>query len=180
MKHSFILSLLFLFVALNASSQVWTNLQNLKVEFKIKNAGISVDGKFTDVAATVSVDEKTFSNSTFNGIVQTKSVNTDNTLRDKHLKTKSEFFDVAKFPTMTMKAVKVGSNQVGGSYKVDWLLTIKGITKKVTTDVLVNVNGNSLFLLTVFQINRRDWKLGDKGILMSDNVVITVSGNLLK
>ncbi len=164
----------------NMSAQIWTNLQNLEVAFKIKNAGITVDGKFKDVSATVSVDEKHFENSTFNGVIQAKSISTENSMRDGHLRDKEEFFNVAKFPTITMKAVKVGSNQVGGSYKVDWLLTIKGITKKITTDVLVNLNGNSLYILTVFQLNRLDWKVGDKGVLMSDNVIVTVSGNLLR
>ena len=171
--------LLFAFVS-NASAQVWTNLQNLEVAFKIKNAGINVDGKFTDVSATVSLDQKHFENSTFNGVIQAKSVNTDNKLRDGHLRDKEEFFNVAKYPTITMKALKVGATQAGGSYKVDWLITMKGVSKKVTTDVLVNPNGNSLYILTVFQLNRLDWKVGDKGVLMSDNVVVTVSGNLLR
>jgi len=165
---------------MNASAQVWTNLQNLEANFKIKNAGITVDGKFTDVSATVSVDEKNFANSTFIGVIKTNSVNTDNNLRDRHLREKSEFFNVTKFPTISMKAVKVGSAQVGGSYKVDWIITMKGISKKVTTEVLVNRNGNSLYILTVFQINRRDWGVGDKGILMSDTVVVSISGNLLR
>jgi polyisoprenoid-binding protein YceI len=180
MKQS--LSILMIMISMNtiSYSQIWTALQNLKVEFKIKNAGISVDGKFTDVSANVSVDEKNFENSTFNGVIQTKSVNTDNSLRDGHLKNKNQFFNVVKYPTITMKAIKVGSNKVGGSYKVDWLLTIKGISKKITTDVLVNVDGRMMFVLTVFQINRNDWKVGDKSILMSDNVLITISGNILR
>jgi polyisoprenoid-binding protein YceI len=79
-----------------------------------------------------------------------------------------------------MKALKVGSNQAGGSYKVEWLVTIKGISKKVTTDVLVNQNGNSIYILTVFQLNRLDWKVGGNGILMSDKVIVSVSANLLR
>ncbi len=180
MKQTIITTLLLLFVTSFASAQLWTDLQNLQVSFKIKNAGISVDGKFTDVKATVSVDDKTFANSTFNGVVQANSVNTDNNLRDGHLRDKAEFFDVKKYPTITMKAVKIGATQSGGSYKVDWLLTMKGVSKKVTTDVLVNLNGRSLYILTVFKINRLDWNLGSNGILMSDDVLITVSGNLLK
>jgi polyisoprenoid-binding protein YceI len=180
MKKSIIFILLAHVISFNLNAQIWTSLVNVKAAFKIKNAGISVDGKFTEVAATATVDEKVFQNSTFSGVIQAKSINTDNSMRDKHLKNKSEFFNVAKYPTITMKAVKVGANQVGGSYKVDWNVTMKGITKKITTDVLVKVDGNSMFLLTVFKINRRDWNVGSKGILMSDDVLVTLSANLLK
>lgn len=162
------------------NAQIWNNLQNLKVVFKIKNAGISVDGSFNEVSGAVNIDEKNFSKSTLTGVIQATSVNTGNSMRDGHLRDKAEFFNVKKFPTITMKAVNVGSTQVGGSYKVDWLITMKGVTKKVTTDVLVNINGSAMFVLTVFKINRRDWGLGSKSLLMSDEVVLTVSGNVFK
>lgn len=140
---------------------------------------MTVNGKFKDVSAVVSLDEKHVEHSMFNGVVQSRSVNTENSMRDAHLRDKEEFFNVTRFPTMTMKALKVGSIQVGGSYKVEWLVTIKGISKKVTTDVFVNKNGNSIAILTVFQLNRLDWKVGGNGILMSDKVMVTVSANLL-
>ena len=140
---------------------------------------MTVNGKFKDVSAVVSLDEKHVEHSTFSGVIQARSVNTENSMRDAHLRDKEEFFNVTRFPTMTMKALKVGSNQVGGSYKVEWLVTIKGISKKVTTDVFVNKNGNSIAILTLFQLNRLDWKVGGNGILMSDKVMVTVSANLL-
>jgi len=169
-----------LFLTLKVSAQLWTNVQHVAVSFKIKNAGITVDGKFNDAAAIVSLDEKHVENSTFNGSIQVRSVSTENSMRDAHLRDKEEFFNVTKFPTMTMKALKVSSNQVAGSYKVEWLLTIKGISKKVTTDVVVNQAGNSIYLLTVFQLNRLDWKVGGNGILMSDKVNVTVSAKLMR
>ncbi len=168
-----------LFLTFTVSAQLWTNVQNVAVSFKIKNAGMTVNGKFKDVSAVVSLDEKHVEHSTFSGVIQARSVNTENSMRDAHLRDKEEFFNVTRFPTMTMKALKVGSNQVGGSYKVEWLVTIKGISKKVTTDVFVNKNGNSIAILTVFQLNRLDWKVGGNGILMSDKVMVTVSANLL-
>ena len=180
MRIQLALLLLLLAVGKSGKAQVWDNLQNLQVTFKIKNVGITIDGKFTDVSAKAKVDQKNFSNYKFSGVIQATSVNTDNTMRDNHLRNKSEFFDVAKFPTITMKAIKVGSVQTGGSYKVDWLLTMKGVTKKITTDVLVNQNGNSLYVLTVFQLKRQDWNLGGKSVMMSDDVVVAVSGNFLR
>jgi len=172
--------LFLLIVGISAEAQVWTNVQNMKVKFTIKNAGISIDGTFTDVNAKISVDEKNIEKSTFEGVIQTQSVNTGNSLRDDHLKNKSDFFDVKKFPTMTMKSLHIGSRQADGSYKVEWLLTMKGISKKITTNVLFNMNGGSIFLVTMFEINRLDWKVGSKSIMMGDKVTITLTANMLK
>ncbi|HOZ52779.1 MAG TPA: YceI family protein [Chitinophagaceae bacterium] len=176
----FLVSLILISYSTQSFSQVWSNVQFVKAEFSLKNAGITVNGKFTDVVAAVSVDQASIANSSFSGTIQAKSVNTDNTTRDNHLRNKAEFFNVSKYPTITMKAVKINPIPNDRSYKVDWIITMKGISRKLTTDVLINRTDNSIFILTVFKINRRDWKVGTKGILMSDDVLITLSANLLK
>jgi polyisoprenoid-binding protein YceI len=63
---------------------------------------------------------------------------------------------------------------------MEWLLTMKGITKKVSSDVMINDNGESVMVFTVFKLNRRDWKLGPKSLTMSDEVYVTLSGFFLK
>ena len=55
---------------------------------------------------------------------------------DAHLKT-AEFFDAAKFPAATFKSSKV-HEVAKGKFKVDGMLTIKGVTKPVTLDVTLN------------------------------------------
>lgn len=179
--RSLLLSFIFLLATGNSvMAQVWTNLQQLQVSFTIKNAGITVNGRFNEVQADVHVDEKNIARSSFSGVIKASTVNTDNAMRDGHLRDKSEFFDVATFPTLTMKSVKVNPVQSNGSYKVDWLLTIKGITKKITTDVLIFPNGSNLLLVSVFKINRRDFNVGAKSLIMSDDVVVTLNGNMSK
>jgi polyisoprenoid-binding protein YceI len=132
------------------------------------------------MTAKVSLNESNYSLSTFEGTVTVKSVTTDNNTRDRHIVEKTEFFNAKKYPTITMKAVKIASQPTNGSYKVDWLLTIKGITKKVTTDVLIAPMGNAMYLLTVFKINRLDWKLGPRSITMANDVYITLNTNVTK
>ena len=176
----YILVVLCIGMVLQGRAQVWDNLQNIQVTFKIKNVGIEVDGKFTDVKGSGKVDQANFSNSVFDGVIQASSVFTDNTMRDGHLRSKKEFFDVANFPQIKMKSVKAASALTNGSYKVDWLLTMKGVTKKITTDVLVYANGNALNVLTVFKLNRLDWKLGSKSLTMADEVIVVLSGNFLR
>jgi polyisoprenoid-binding protein YceI len=161
-------------------AQVYTNLQKLQTTFKLKNVGIDVDGRFLQVSGSGQLDMGKLSNSSFSGTIQAASVNTENKTRDKHLREKSDFFNVSRFPVITMKSVKVSDAPTNGSYKMEWLLTIKGITKKVSSDVMINDNGESVMVFTVFKLNRRDWKLGPKSLTMSDEVYVTLSGFFLK
>lgn len=63
---------------------------------------------------------------------------------DEHLKT-ADFFDAAKFPTITFKSTKVeaaGDNKL----KVSGDLTVKGVTKPAVLDVTLNKAGEQAML----------------------------------
>ena len=61
------------------------------------------------------------------------SINTDNDARDNHLRT-PDFFDAARFPTITFKSTSV--KQVAqGELDVTGTLTIKGVSKTLTVPV---------------------------------------------
>jgi polyisoprenoid-binding protein YceI len=65
--------------------------------------------------------------------IDTNSINTNVQKRDEHLRS-ADFFDVAKFPTMTFiskKVFKVGRDNM----KVTGDLTLHGVTKEVVLDV---------------------------------------------
>lgn len=153
----------------------YKTIQQLLVNFELKNVGIKVEGNFSQVQGEVFVDPQHITDSHFEGKLKTASVSTGNQLRDKHLTEKSEFFNSAKFPDITLKSTKVSASQYPNSYKVDWLLTIKGITKKITTDVLIAPSNGTVLLLTVFKLNRLDWKLGSNSLTMSNEVMITLN-----
>jgi polyisoprenoid-binding protein YceI len=59
------------------------------------------------------------------------SMNTQNSMRDSHLKDKTEFFDVAKFPHASFEATEVEKNTEAGkyAYTAKGKLTMKGVTK---------------------------------------------------
>jgi len=153
----------------------YKTIQQLLVNFELKNVGIKVEGNFSQVQGEVFVDPQHITASHFEGKLKTASVSTGNQLRDKHLTEKSEFFNSAKFPDIMLKSTKVSASQYPNSYKVDWLLTIKGITKKITTDVLIAPSNGTVLLLTVFKLNRLDWKLGSNSLTMSNEVMITLN-----
>jgi polyisoprenoid-binding protein YceI len=62
-------------------------------------------------------------------VIDTTTINTNQPARDKHLST-PEFFDTAKYPTMTFKST--GISNAGGKLTLTGNLTLAGVTKPVT------------------------------------------------
>jgi polyisoprenoid-binding protein YceI len=103
-------------------------------QFKVRHLMISnVKGEFSQVTGTVDLDDANPSACSFNVTIDVNSINTREPQRDAHLKS-ADFFDVAKYPTITFVAkevVKSGDD----SYEVVGDLTIHGVTKTVDLDV---------------------------------------------
>ena len=103
-------------------------------DFSIKHLMISnVRGTFSKVTGTVELDEKDISKSVIDATIDASTINTREDKRDGHLKS-PDFFDVAKFPTITFKSTKLTK---AGAHKLKALgdLTMHGVTKPVTLDV---------------------------------------------
>jgi len=64
-----------------------------------------------------------------------------------HLKSE-DFFSTEKFPVASFKITKATPTAKAGTYKVDGNLTIKGITKPVSFDAMVD-NGNAKAKITI-------------------------------
>lgn len=103
-------------------------------QFKVRHLMISnVKGDFDKVTGTVVLDDSNPSASSVNITVDVNSVSTREPQRDAHLKS-ADFFDVAKFPTITFvskEVVKSGED----SYEVVGDLTIHGVTQTIDLDV---------------------------------------------
>ncbi len=65
-------------------------------------------------------------------VIPTSSITTNNETRDKDLRS-DNFFDVAKYPTMTFKSTAVTGTP--GKLHVTGNLTLAGVTKLVTFEV---------------------------------------------
>jgi polyisoprenoid-binding protein YceI len=72
----------------------------------------------------------------------------------KHLKD-SDFFDVEKFPTATLKITKIEYFADNNIHKIIANLTIKGITK--SQEFWATANGSKKQLTTKFKIDRTRW-----------------------
>lgn len=176
-KTYFLLSLFFM-TAFSINAQ-WKNVKSTAITFKIKNAGIGVDGSFKKASIQLSIDEANPANSFFSGTVEANSIETGINLRNNHLKDKEEFFNVAKYPVLTMKSVSVVSKSPG-IYAVTWDLTMKGITKRFTSQVNAVQEGSILHLSTEFRINRNEWNVGGSSITMADMVTVKLKTDVSK
>jgi polyisoprenoid-binding protein YceI len=103
-------------------------------QFKVRHLMISnVKGEFTQVTGTVEFDEADPTASSINVTVDVNSISTRDPQRDGHLKS-ADFFDAAKFPTITF--VSTGVVKSGGdSFEVVGNLTIHGVTQTVDLNV---------------------------------------------
>lgn len=103
------------------------------VNFEILHLAVAhVRGSFSHPTGVIHLDEKDITKSTVEATIDTTTVNTNEAKRDEHLKS-AEFFDVAKFPTLTFKSTSF--TKVGGKLQMTGNLTLDGVTKPVTLEV---------------------------------------------
>ncbi|HEX2890875.1 YceI family protein [Vineibacter terrae] len=107
---------------------------HIYVGFQVGHIGFStVHGRFNDAAGEITFDKDKPETSTVSATIQTKSVDTNDEARDKHLRT-ADFFDAEKFPTMTFKSTKIEKTGEATG-RMTGELTVLGVTKPVTLDV---------------------------------------------
>jgi polyisoprenoid-binding protein YceI len=103
-------------------------------QFAVKHLVVStVRGNLGQVSGTLQFDAADPAKSTVEATIDVRGVDTNDPKRDEHL-LGPDFFDVARYPTITFKSKS--AERVGeGGYKVTGDLTIKGVTKEVVLDV---------------------------------------------
>ncbi|MBA2436155.1 MAG: YceI family protein [Verrucomicrobiota bacterium] len=100
------------------------------ISFKVRHFFSYVTGGFTKFDGTIHFDPDHPEKSSVRATIDAASVNTRNEKRDEDLRS-ADFFDVAKFPTITFKSKSV--KQTGadaGDIVGD--LTMHGVTKEIT------------------------------------------------
>lgn len=104
------------------------------VQFIVRHLMVSnVRGTFSGVKGSVSYDPADPTTTTLEATIEVSSINTNDEKRDGHLKS-PDFFDVAKYPTITFKGKRV--EKIGDDeFKVTGDLTIHGVSKEVALTV---------------------------------------------
>jgi len=124
---------------------------------------VTVQGRFSDVAGTLTVDEREPTNSQVTITIGTANLDTKLAARDKHLRS-VDFFDVEHYPTMTFTSQRIEAlDQAAGQYKVTGTLRIREVTREVSLDawdISSRTAGDSRLTLNLTTVlDRRDWGL---------------------
>lgn len=154
-----------------------------KVGFTIRHFVSHVDGRFRDFDGQIKYDAQTPTNSTVQFTVQAASIATDNDDRDKHLKS-PDFFDVAKFPTLSFTSTKVVAKGAN-SFDVTGSLTLHGVTKTVTIPATFSgtvkmPKGEKAGFQSSFTVNRLDYgvtwnrAIEGGGAMLGDEVTVNI------
>jgi len=178
MKKYF-LSIIFISLTLIgiAQSQPWSVVSS-NITFKIKNAGFTVNGKFSGLTATIQFDVVKNIGNKIEANIDANTVNTDNSARDTHLK-KEEYFSVDKFPKINMIASSL-TKEAEAKYKGLFNLTIKGVSKIVPITFTFTEGVGKAKFIGSFTINRLDFQVGSSSLILSDNVTINIEINCTK
>lgn len=129
------------------------------VQFTISNLGFDVKGKFTSLQGTINFDEHSPATASMDITIDAATVNTDNSLRDKHLQEDS-YFNVKNYPSIRFVSAKITQAGKAGTYIMNGKLTIKHTTKDITFPFTVTPGSNGLVFKGAFKINRKDFGVG--------------------
>lgn len=123
------------------SGSAWADWQidpaHSRVGFSVRHMMVSnTKGEFTKFSGVVQLDDKQLQKSQVTFELEAASVDTRDAKRDEHLRS-PDFFDVAKHPKITFASTRIqkaGKNK----YKVTGNLSLHGVTKPVTVDVVLS------------------------------------------
>lgn len=104
-----------------------------KAAFTVKHLMVSnVRGEFSKVTGTIVYDEKNPTAIRIDATIDATTVNTSEPKRDEHLRS-ADFFDVAKYPTMTFKSKSAKKTANGLAVTGDF--TLHGVTRQIVLNV---------------------------------------------
>ena len=151
----------------------------------------TVRGQFNVLSGTVEVVGNDPTTAKVSVTIDAASIDTRDAKRDEHLRA-ADFFEVAKFPTLTFVSKKV-ERAANGKLAMTGDLTIRGVTREVVLDLegptaeVKDPWGNSrVGLIGTTTINRKDYgltwnkALETGGLLVGEDVTITIDVSLVK
>ena len=149
-----------------------------EINFKVKHLLVStVRGNFDKFDATIKTNNEDFSDAVIKFEADINSINTKNEQRDAHLKS-ADFFDAENHPKMTFDSTSV-KKVSDFEMKVKGNLSLRGVTKEVTLDVIYNgtVSGFGDSTVAGFEvrgkINRFDFGLKWNALTEAGGVVVS-------
>jgi len=168
-----IMLLTMLLVVKMASAQYKPVDKESVLKFKIQNFGFDVTGMFSGMRGNIHFDPQNLANDTFDVSVDAATVNTNNDLRDSHLRGDG-YFDVKNYPVIRFVSGKVRATNKKGVYLLMGTLTIKDKSKSLSFPFTASSVNNAIVFKGNFRINRKDFDIGGVSSI-SDELEISLN-----
>jgi polyisoprenoid-binding protein YceI len=146
------------------------------LKFTVTNLGFDVDGTFTGFQGTLSFDPQNLSTANFDVTIDATTVNTDNSLRDKHLRDDG-YFDVKDYPRIRLVSSKISGKN--GTYSLTGSLTLKGKTKQVSFPFTAVPTTDGYLFKGSFKIKRKDFEVGGTSTI-GDELTVNLNVHAVK
>ena len=149
--------------------------------FSWNHLGFSTpSANFTDIQGVIKVDNAKPSNSSVDVIIPISSVNTNVPALDKEFQEEA-WFNAAKYPNITFKSTKVETKDKK-HFKITGNLTVKGVTKPVVLDAVLNKQGEhpmakvpAIGFNATTSFNRSDFGLGSYVPMVGDKITVNIT-----
>ncbi|HMH34562.1 MAG TPA: YceI family protein [Puia sp.] len=147
--------------------------QGSSVQFKIRNLGFAVTGSFSGLDGNILFDPNNLSSCNIDVSIDANTVNTDNNMRDGHLRNDS-YFDVKNYPRIHFISTKITPSNKNGTFFIFGKLTIKNQTKDISFPFTATPSNEGYLFQGSFKINRKDYGVGGSSTI-SDELEVTLN-----
>jgi polyisoprenoid-binding protein YceI len=145
------------------------------IKFTINNFGFAVGGHFTGLEGSIDFDPQNAAAGRFDVTIDASTVNTDNSLRDSHLKNDG-YFDIKNYPRIRLTSTRLAPADKPGVYTFTGQLTIKDKTRSVSFPFTATPTNGGMNFKGSFTINRKDFTVGGSSTIANE---LTVSLNVM-
>jgi polyisoprenoid-binding protein YceI len=173
--HNWLVSLMIInLVCLNqlVLAQNWLPI-SAEINFQINHFGTKAKGSFKGFNAVIVFDQTNLNTASIKASIDVKTIKTNINLRDYALKGK-DYFDINKYPRISMISTKIaknfGTNEFIGYFNV----TIKNITKNIAIPFTFIENNKIGIFQGSFLVNRIEFGIGEKSLILGNNVEINI------
>ena len=149
--------------------------------FSWNHVGFSTpSANFSDIQGVIKVDNAKPANSSVEVTIPVSSVNTNVTALDKEFQEEG-WFNAAKYPNITFKSTKVETKDKK-HFKITGNLTVKGITKPVVLDAVLNKQGEhpmakvpAIGFNATTSFNRSEFGIGNYVPNVGDKITVNIT-----
>lgn len=127
-----------------------------EITFRATSRLMNAEGRFSRFSGDVLADPAVLTGGRVTLIIDASSLDTGIEMRDNHLRS-SDFFDVARFPTVAFQSVRVET--AGRRATVVGRLTLHGVTREITVPIDVQITNTALVASGEFIVNRGEYAI---------------------